>query len=212
MKKVTRFFAIAAIAFGMTMMFACGGNDPDNPDNPGGGGNGGGNTENLPTTLDETFANGIPSTWTNIDADGDGYAWNATVESQGLADADGNGAVYSQSYDNNIGPLTPDNYLVTPKLYIEDGAKVSWQVGAQDSGYPEEHYAVLVGTIENGAFVSKGTLFEETFSGTAKAPTSFYNREISLSQYKGQSLCIAFRHYNCTDMYFLNIDNVKVTK
>ncbi len=206
MKKAFRFFAIAAIAFGMTMAVSC------KPDEEGeGGGNGGSNTENLPTTLDETFASGIPSTWANIDADGDGYKWKSTLESSGLADADGNGAAYSQSYDNNYGELTPDNYLVTPKLYI-DGTTLTWQVAAQDNRFPEEHYAVYVGTIENGQFVQKGKLFEETFSGNAKDATAFYNRSVSLADYNGQSLYIAFRHFDCTDMYFLNIDNVKVSK
>ena len=201
MKKVFRIFTIAAIAFGMTMAVSC------KDDNEEEGGTTGGNTENLPTTLDETFANGIPTTWTNIDADGDGYMWMSTEGA--LADADGNGAVFSQSYNNNFGPLTPDNYLVTPKLYI-DGTTLTWQVAAQDANYPNEHYAVLVGTVENGVFVSQGTLFEETFSGTSKAATAFYNRSVSLADYNGKSLCIAFRHYNCTDVFYLNIDNVKV--
>lgn len=209
MKKMFRFFTIAALAFGMTMAVGCG--KPDDGEDNGGGNGGGGNTENLPTTLNETFDNGIPSTWTTIDADGDGYNWRSTLEVTGstLADADGNGAVFSQSYDNTDGVLNPDNYLVTPKIYI-DGTTLTWQVAAQDASYPNEHYAVLVGTIENGVFVSKGTLFEETFSGTSKAATSFYNRSVSLADYKGQSLCIAFRHYNCSDMFYLNIDNVKV--
>lgn len=205
MKKVTRFFAIAAIAFGMTMMFACGGNDPDNPDNPGGGGNGGGNTENLPTTLDETFANGIPGTWTNIDADGDGAMWMSTGGQ--LADADGNGAVYSQSYDNNIGPLTPDNYLVTPKLYIEEGATLSYEVGAVDANYYRDHYSVLVGNVENGVFKAVGTLVNEDVPSPNTTTRTF-----SLSDYKGQSLSIAFRHFDCIDMYIMTIDNIKVTK
>ena len=61
MKKVFRFFAIAAIACGMTMAVSC--NKDDNGENGGNGGNGGGgNTENLPTTIDENFNNGLPST------------------------------------------------------------------------------------------------------------------------------------------------------
>ena len=77
MKKVFRFFAMAAFIFGMTAMVACG--DKEEGDNDGNGGNGGNepveNPDNLPTSLMETFDNGIPSTWTNIDADGDGYKW-----------------------------------------------------------------------------------------------------------------------------------------
>lgn len=207
MKKTFRFFSILAVAFSLTMAVSCN-RDPE--EEGGSNNNGNGNVNNLPTTIDETFATGIPADWTTIDADGDGYNWASTHLNGGdLADADGNGAVFSQSYENSVGALTPDNYLVTPKIYI-DGQTLTWQVGAQDAGYPNEHYAVLVGTIENGQFVSQGTLHEETFTGSSKAATNFYNRSVSLAQYKGKELCIAFRHYNCTDMFYLNIDNVKV--
>ena len=63
MKKAFRFFAIAAIAFGMTMAVSC---KPDEGDDNG-------NNDNGPEVLiDEAFENGIPSDWSNIDADGDG--------------------------------------------------------------------------------------------------------------------------------------------
>ena len=61
MKKVFRFFAMAAFVFGMTAMVACG--DKEEGDNDGNGGNGGNepveNPDNLPTSLMETFDNGI---------------------------------------------------------------------------------------------------------------------------------------------------------
>ena len=212
MKKAFKFMAIAAIAFGMSMTVACT-DDSENSGNGGNGnGNGNGNTENLPTTLNETFDEGLPATWTLIDADGDGMNWISTYDAgavQNISGYNNTGCMVSMSWYNGD-VLYPDNYMVTPKLYINDGATLTWKVAAQDADYPEEHYAVLIGTLENGNFVSRGTLFEETFSGNAKTPTAYYDRSVDLSSYKGQSLYIAFRHYNCSDMFYLNIDNVQV--
>lgn len=207
MKKAFKFMAIAAIAFGMSMTVAC----TDDSENSGNGNGNGGNTENLPTTIDENFDNGMPSDWTCIDADGDGIDWMCTsdVLGSGYGRNSSEGCAMSQSYDNNIGVLYPDNYLVSPKIKI-NGSTLTWYVAAQDANYPEEHYAVEVGTIENGKFTRKATVFEETFSGSSKAQTSWYQRSVDLSAYNGQGLQIAFRHYNCSDMFFLLIDDVKV--
>ena len=35
---------------------------------------------------------------------------------------------------------------------------------------------------------------------------------IDLSPYSGKSACIAFRHFDCTDIYTVKLDDVKVTK
>lgn len=196
MKKVTRIFTIAALAFGMVMAVSC--KKDEN------GGNGG-NSENLPTTLDENFDNGIPSTWNNIDADGDGYKWQNTLITQSGDESDPYPCAMSASYYNMIGALTPDNYLVSPKIYIEEGAKLTYEVAAIDQSYYQDHYAVLIGTMENGAFKTVATLLEENVPSPSTT-----TRTIDLSEHKGKSVCIAFRHFNCTDMYIMTIDNVKV--
>ena len=205
MKKVFRFFAMAAFVFGMTAMVACG--DDNEGENGGNGGNGGGNTENLPTTLTEDFTNGIPAGWTNIDADGDGYAWQDWLNDQNGQRMEGDGVAMSCSYLNGVGALEPDNYLVTPKLYIEEGATLSYEVGAVDANYYRDHYSVLVGNVENGVFKAVGTLVNEDVPSPNTTTRTF-----SLSDYKGQSLSIAFRHFDCIDMYIMTIDNIKVTK
>ena len=200
MKKMFRFFAIAAIAFGMTMAVSC------KPDEEGEGGNGG-NTENLPTTLDEQFTGGIPSTWTTIDADGDGYTWCNWINNQSGQQMDPMDCAVSFSYLNGVGVLTPDNYLVSPKIYIEDGAKLTFTTEGIDASFYAEHYAVLLGTIENGQFKSIATVLEKNVPSV-----NVTNESVDLSAYAGKSVCIAFRHYNCTDIYTVKLDDVKVTK
>lgn len=210
MKKVSRILACAFLAMGMVMTVSCGDDDEGNNGN---GGNNGGNTENLPTTIDENFDNGIPATWTTIDADGDGITWMMCSEYfSETYGVDGSDCVMSPSYINNIGPLTSDNYLVTPKIYIEDGATLSYQITNFQAEYPDP-YSVLIGTLENGEFTSVGTLVpeEQVETGAYDGNGAYTSRSVDLSAYKGQSLCIAFRH-NATDCYWLLLDNVKVTK
>ena len=211
MKKVFKFMAIAAIAFGLTMNVACKGDEEEE-----GGGNGGNNTpvenpDNLPVTIDENFDGGLGA-WTIIDADGDGSTWvsSADAMAEGYGHEGSTACALSKSYDNSIGALTPDNYLVSEKLWIKDGTTLTWYVAAQDANYPQEHYSVEIGKVENNNWVKEATLFEETFSGSSKDQTGWYQRSVDMSQYKGKAYQIAFRHHDCTDMFYLLIDDVKL--
>lgn len=198
MKKVTRIFTIAALAFGMVMAVSCKKDE-----------NGGGNTENLPTTLDENFDNGIPSTWACIDADGDGYKWIAISDGgfQQIPNWTPNGTncAASASFWNSIGVLTPDNYLVSPKIYIEKGKKLTYLVCGSDDSDFAEHYDVLIGNFDGTTFTTIATVTSETLS-----QKEVQNREFSLDEWAGKSVYFAFRHYNCTNMYWLCIDNVQI--
>lgn len=210
MKKLVRFFAIAAIAFGMTMAVAC-------TDDPEDGPNGGGNSENLPTTIDENFNNGLPSTWTSIDADGDGYAWvdysHSWFASNGTGDpfgSDGSNCMVSASFINNVGALNTDNYLVLPKMYIEEGSKLTYKIASYQSEYADS-YSVVIGKLENGVFTTTATLVNETATTGIRENGGLGDKTIDLNEYKGQSVYIAFRH-NCSDCYWLVLDDVKIAK
>ena len=205
MKKSFKFMAIAAIAFGMCMAVAC---NKDEGDGDGNGNNNGGNDNGPATLVDEAFENGIPTTWQTLDVDGDGDTWQVM---DGAFGVDSSKCACSQSYDNNVGALTPDNYLVTPEVTLAGEYTLTFQVNAQDASWAAEHYAVLVGTIQNGAFVSQGTLLEEDVV-PSKASSPWQTKTISLKNYKGKTVSIAFRHFNCTDMFRMNIDNVKIAK
>ena len=84
----------------------------------------------------EDFENGIPSTWTTIDADGDGNNWFALSEigtiypfyaTLDLADwaHEGNNSALSASAYNNpedegggYTPLESENWLITPQVEL----------------------------------------------------------------------------------------------
>ncbi|MBR4505232.1 MAG: choice-of-anchor J domain-containing protein [Bacteroidales bacterium] len=217
MKKVFRLMAIAAITCGLCMNVGCGKDEED------GDGNGGNNTpvvnpENLPTTIDEHFDNGMPEGWVAIDADGDGYNWVLASQSwfatNGTGNAafgiDGSDCMASASFINGINALTTDQYLVLPKLYIpEEGRTLTYQVTNYQAQYPDQ-YSVVVGTLENGTFNVTATLQapERVNTGIAEE-TGYTARTISLNDYKDQSIYIAFRH-NDSDAYWLFVDDVKV--
>ena len=209
MKKVFRFFALAAIVCGMTMAVSCGKDDGED------GGTTGGNTENLPTTLDENFNNGLPSTWTAIDADGDGYNWTPFSNSwwsqnsgQTPFGTDDSDCMVSASFINGIEALNTDNYLVMPKLYINDGAKLTYKIASYQAQYADS-YSVVAGTLENGTFTITSTLFSDVANSGIADGDGLVEKTVDLSVLKDQSVYIAFRH-NCTDCYWLVLDDVMV--
>lgn len=148
----------------------------------------------------EGFEDGIPETWTILDNDGDGKTWYQTVNS-----SDDRGFdiyhVASASYDNaTYSALTPDNWLITPQLDLQGTLSV-WLCG-QDPSYAAEHFAILLSTTGTAVEDFTEVLVPET---VATGVLTEYTAD--LSKYKGQKGYIAIRHYNCTDMFILNVDN-----
>lgn len=137
--------------------------------------------------------------WSLLDNDGDNNNWYYGNSSQ-LVTNSGTGILTSASYAG--GALTPDNWLITPAITL--GGKVSFYACAQDPSYSAEVFAVYVCTGEPTSindFVQLGSDITAT-----SAMTKY---EFDLSEYEGEGH-IAFRHYNCTDQFRLNLDDVAV--
>ena len=138
--------------------------------------------------------------WTMIDADGDGHSWE--FQPDGYKSHSGFGVMTSFSFkNNNIGPLTPDNWLVSPEVAL-DGTLTFWAV-AQDPSYAAEHFAVYASTGDPTNTASFVEIMPET---VATGEITEYT--VDLTAYAGQKGHIAFRHFNVTDMFALNIDDV----
>ena len=154
----------------------------------------------------ESFDDGVlPEGWTTIDADGDGEGWEFMTGFSDYAHS-GDGLATSASYINYVGPLEPDNWLITPLLDLEGTMKV-WMYG-QDPKWAAEHFAAYLYIPAEGddeeltADDFKIELIKE------KIVTGEYVQyEANLSEYEGQKGYIAIRHFNCTDMYRLNLDD-----
>ncbi|MCR4736707.1 MAG: choice-of-anchor J domain-containing protein [Bacteroidales bacterium] len=156
----------------------------------------------LPFT--EDFEDALSACWQNIDADGDGYVWNSTIEEGVNASANsGDGCYYSESYHSAA--LNNDNWLITPALAIPtEGANLTWYVATQDPDYPAEYYEVKVSTSTD--LSSFTTIFSETLS-----TDEWLRRSVNLTGMEGQNVYIAFRHTNGNDQFWMKIDDISVT-
>ncbi|MBR5395023.1 MAG: choice-of-anchor J domain-containing protein [Bacteroidaceae bacterium] len=168
-----------------------------------------------PEGVTYTFDDGTLEGWTTIDADGDGYDWASTYGNSGLSAHNGSaGAVYSQSYANGTA-LTPDNYLVSPKVTL--GEKFSFFAVAQDASYPSEHFGVFVSTKGNTdpadfEMVEEWTLTKARLNKRGnvrrKAQGNWYQYIVDLSAYEGQEGYVAIRHFDCTDNFYMLVDDI----
>ena len=144
--------------------------------------------------------------WTFVDKDGDGYNWMWNELYDAPEAYEGAGCIYSHSYVNYVGAVNPNNWAISPEFTIPanaSSATLSWYAAPQDPGYPEEHYGVYVGTGTDTANYTQ--LFEETISYS-----DYKNTTVDLTAYAGQTIRVAFRHFNCTDLFILNLDQVEV--
>ena len=146
----------------------------------------------------------MPAGWTTIDADGDGFNWSSFVGESGIKYHSGQACLYSESYDNgSVTALTPDNWLITPQLELK-GLFSAWLVG-QDVADNMEHFAFYVSTTGTDLADFVQVLPEHATTGT------YHEYTADLSAYEGQMGYIAIRHYNCTDQFKLNVDDVSLS-
>ena len=183
------------------------------------------------TTYD--FEDGTMMGWTSLDADNDGYGWvsssdpgiyhNAGVSLAGTGHDASQAYVISGSYSNSAGiALNPDNYLIAPtQISAENGAQIQFWACAQDASYAAEHFGVAVSTTT--ATAAAFTTIQE-WTMTAKGPQgrtaeaerdirglrqgTWYQYVVDLSSYAGQDIWVAIRHFNCYDMFILNVDDI----
>ena len=175
------------------------------------------------------FEDGTLGDWTAIDADGDGYNWNAWTSTEMVVGHNNSTyVVTSASYQGAA--LTPDNYLVSPQIKL--GGSITFWACAQDASWPTEHFGVAVSTTGNTDAADFTTIWEEDMTAkrvgtpqykTKKAAAGLFknadrgNREvgnwyeytIDLSDYSGTGY-VAIRHFNCTDMFRLNVDDITI--
>lgn len=137
--------------------------------------------------------------WTTLDADGDGYDWGAY-----------NTDFSSRSWIHDT-VLTPDNWLFSPAITLPDNLSyvLRWKMNV-NTNYPAEHYGVYIST--TGTDTADFTLIRDYTPTADDNGALFY---LPLDDWKGQTIHIAFRHYNATNqdrliigfICILSIDN-----
>ena len=181
------------------------------------------------------FENGTLQGWRNLDANGDGHQWKVGSSSNSYyamsipGHNSSSHCLYSESYvctniwydyDEYVyhfegNAVTPNNYLVSPsKITIHNGAYLSfWACGVYQ--WPAEHFGVAISSANNPTSGSSFTTIQEW---TMTAGSNSYEGwpyqgawrryMVDLSPYAGQSLWIAIRHFNCTDQFYLAVDDI----
>ena len=148
----------------------------------------------------DPFAEG----WTIRDDDGDGYNWewmDASASDYNVYE--GTHCMASASYQNSAfgggTALTPDNWLISPAFTA--GSTVTFWYAGQDPNYAAETFGVYV--------IANGTTSDELAYFTAS--NTYQQGSVDISDFAGQTVQVAFRHYDITDMFRLNLDLVEVS-
>lgn len=142
--------------------------------------------------------------WTFVDQDGDGRNWTWMVDwNDAYSFHEGYGFLTSLSYDNDYGPLTPDNWAITPEFEVPENGLLTFWAQGQDPDYPYEVFGVFLRTAPDGEWVQIGS---DDYTWGVDWQFAY-----DISEYAGQTVQMAIRHYNCTDMFELNLDYVEVT-
>ena len=145
---------------------------------------------------------------TLVDSDGDGNGWTTVA----FSIDNGNRVADSQSYNGS--PLTPDNWLIMGPIDLTNAGDttLTWLVRGIDPNYCGENYSVYVSdTNDIASFTSSSLYYDETISSVGDAcGNTFAERSLDISGAAGQEIYIGFRHYDISDMFRLNIDDVRV--
>ena len=155
----------------------------------------------------EDFEDGMEG-WSLFNNDTDDYQWYRSNE----AAYQGDYSLLSESYYISD-PLFPDNWAFTPQITLTSNNSLSFWVSAYEQ-YPYEHYGVYITTITPayGNLAQCVLLLEQTYPEGSPAETGHdgYQRYIIPipSQYNNQSVYIGFRHFDCSDQYWLSVDDV----
>ncbi len=162
--------------------------------------------------FEEDFEEGRILDWTLIDADGDGHNWQLP-STGGMGFGGFDGMLVSYSYDNaTTSPLTPNNFMVSPRLIVPESGEILFHASAMDEAYPAEHFGVAISTTVNDN-PSAFTMLQEwnlTAKDNGTRQGNWHVYSVDLSAYAGQEVYLAIRHFNCTDKFAICIDNVFV--
>ncbi len=172
--------------------------------------------------FEEDFEEGRFLDWTTIDADGDGHTWQVFPQGgYGMYHSDGMAVSYS--YDNaSSSSLTPDNFLVSPRVTIPTGGHIHWYMCALDEAYPAEHIGIAISTESNtnpsdftllwqGTLSSKSQPYHQVRNVTGDRQGMWWSMGVDLSAYAGQEVYLAIRHFSCSDQFALCVDEIQIT-
>ncbi len=156
--------------------------------------------------FEQDFESGI-APMTLVDNDGNTPAGNVAAYAAAWTVANpsfGNGSNVAVSNSWYVPAAAADDWMITPPITITEANTIlTWEAKAQDANYPDG-YEVRVSTAGN-------TLpeFTDIVFTIPQELTSWQQRGVSLGDYVGQTIHIAFRN-NSFDDFLLLVDNIVV--
>ena len=165
----------------------------------------------------ESFEQGIPSTWQNIDKDGDGYKWWKTKEEPYYESFDksthhGEQSIHSNSYiKQGQKILEPDNWLILPEQNLSERKTYSltFDIVAFDGKYLKDKIGIYISTDGGKSYTQLGDDFDLTQSelgNSTDVKDVWQEVEVDLSAYSGKKVSIAIVHHNSRDEYVVVMD------
>ena len=165
----------------------------------------------------ESFEQGIPSTWQNIDKDGDGYKWWKTKEEPYFESFDksthhGEQSIHSNSFIKQSRKiLTPDNWLILPEQNLSERKTYSltFDIVAFDGKYLKDKIGIYISTDGGKSYNQLGDDFDLTQSelgNSTDVKDVWQEVEVDLSAYSGKKVSIAIVHHNSRDEYVVVMD------
>lgn len=165
----------------------------------------------------ESFEQGIPSTWQNIDKDGDGYKWWKVKEEPSFENDDnsthhGEQSIHSNSYiKKGLKILEPDNWLILPEQNLSEKKiySLTFDIVAFDGGYLKDKIGIYISTDGGNSYTQLGDDFDFTQSelgDSYNVKDVWQEVEVDLSAYSGKKVNIAIVHHNSRDEYMVVMD------
>ena len=165
----------------------------------------------------ESFEQGIPSTWQNIDNDGDGYKWWKVKEESGFENDDksthhGEQSIHSNSFIKQSRKiLTPDNWLILPEQNLSKKKiySLTFDIVAFDGLYLKDKIGIYISTDGGNSYTQFGDDFDFTQSelgDSYNVKDVWQEVEVDLSAYSGKKVNIAIVHHNSRDEYMVVMD------
>lgn len=165
----------------------------------------------------ESFEQGIPSTWQNIDNDGDGYKWWKTREEPYFESFDksthhGEQSIHSNSYiKQGQKILEPDNWLILPEQNLSEKKiySLTFDIVAFDGKYLKDKIGIYISTDGGNSYTQLGDDFDFTQSelgNSTDVKDVWQEVEVDLSAYSGKKVSIAIVHHNSRDEYVVVMD------
>lgn len=165
----------------------------------------------------ESFEQGIPSTWQNIDKDGDGYKWWKTREEPYFESFDksthhGEQSIHSNSYiKQGQKILEPDNWLILPEQNLSEKKiySLTFDIVAFDGKYLKDKIGIYISTDGGKSYNQLGDDFDFTQSelgNSTDVKDVWQEVEVDLSAYSGKKVSIAIVHHNSRDEYVVVMD------